>query len=231
MRYAASVLFSYTQTNTIEKEIPNLIKAIKIPNLTDDEKANIIIKQMNILIEEQCTTLEKLIPTKSFSNLQGKTQKKALDLLKFIELYFNNNTSIIKVPSRKKITIEHIMPQISNDSPSTYGFLSLQEQKAFLNNIGNLTLLYSDENTAAGNKKFNDKIAIYKQTEFYITKTIVSDVKTGIKNGVTTSRVNLMNEYQPSYIKNNRAFWDKTAIDNRGKNIAKLLADLLTEKI
>lgn len=235
VRYAASIIFSYTQTNFIEKEIPALIKSIKNNQMSDDEKAEHIVSQINKLIEERVKVLRSIIPTKNFANAQGNTQKKAGDLLKYIELYFNNNTSIIKTPNGRKISIEHILSRSLSIDPIEYGFSNSEEHKEYLNHIGNLTLLYSDENTSASNGTFENKINTYEKTDFIITKTIVKNIETSIKGGKTTMQTNLINEYQPLYITHSEEeetkIWNKESIDKRGEKIAWLLSDLLTNKI
>lgn len=233
VRYAAAIIFSYTQTNTIEKEIPSLIRSISLQTLTFEEKESIIVNKINGLANKQVGLLKNIIPSKSFANAQGNVQKKASDLIKFIELYFNSNTSIISIPRGKKISIEHIMPQTISISYSHLGFNSPDEYKEYLNHIGNLTLLFADENTSAGNKSFTEKVDTYSKTSFIVTKSIVKDIETSIKKGKTTIKTDLINEYQPKYIHEEMSniVWGKEYIDIRGNQIATLLSDLITEKI
>lgn len=233
VRYAAAIIFSYTQTNTIEKEIPSLIRSISLQTLTFEEKERIIVNKINELANKQVGLLKNIIPSKSFANAQGNVQKKASDLIKFIELYFNSNTSIISIPRGKKISIEHIMPQTTSVSYSHLGFNSPDEYKEYLNHIGNLTLLFADENTSAGNKSFTEKVDTYSKTSFIVTKSIVKNIETSIKKGKTTIKTDLINEYQPKYIREDMSniVWGKEYIDIRGNQIATLLADLITEKI
>src|SRR5699024_4143047 len=229
VRYGASVIFSYTQTNTIEKELPGLIKSIL--NIDVDEKrADIIVNQLNKLIDDRCREIENIIPTKNFSNASGKVQRKAKDMLKFIELYFNNNTSIITVPRGKKISVEHILSRSLQINTKEYGFENDNEHREYLNHIGNLTLLYNVENSSLGKSNFGEKISAYKKTDFIITKTMVKSIETSVKNGKTATNVKLINEYQPTYVTNNKSIWSKEDIDRRGEHIAKLVYYLVSKK-
>lgn len=230
VRYGASVIFSYTQTNMIEKEMPILIKSILHTKLTDDEKAKIIVNQINKLIEPRINMLENIIPAKNFSNTQGNAQKKAIDMLKFIELYFNNNTSIVTVPQGKKISVEHILSRSLKIDIKEYGFTSIEEHHEYLNHIGNLTLLYGAENSGLGNSSFSEKISAYEKTDFIMTKTIAKKVETSVKKGKTAIDINRLNEYQPIYVINGKTIWSKKDIDLRSKNIAKLVSYLVSEK-
>lgn len=230
VRYGASILFSYTQTNTIESEIPGLIKKILNTRISDEKKAEIVINELNKLIEKRRKTIETLIPTKDFSNSRGKTERKATDMLKFIELYFNNNTSIVTVPRGKRITVEHILSRSLKIDHEEYGFQNDEEHRDYLNRIGNLTLLYNAENSGLGNSTFGEKIDAYGKTDFIITRTIVKQVETSVKGGKTAKNVNLINEYQPNYVTKNKSIWSKRDIDRRGENIAKLVSYLVGKK-
>ena len=230
VRYGASILFSYTQTNTIERELPLLIKKILGKNLSDDEKANIVVNELDNLIARRRKLIETIIPTKDFANARGTAQKKAIDMLKFIELYFNNNTSIITVPRGKKISVEHILSRSLKIDLKEYGFENDEEHIDYLNRIGNLTLLYNVENSGLGNAAFGDKISAYKKTDFILTKTIVQKVETSVKSGKTAMNVNLINEYQPNYITKGKRIWSKKDIDRRGEDIAKLVSFLVSKK-
>ena len=230
VRYGASILFSYTQTNTIERELPILINKILDKKLTEEEKANIVINELDKLIERRRKLIETIIPTKDFANARGTAQMKAVDMLKFIELYFNNNTSIITVPRGKKVSVEHILSRSLKINLKEYGFKNDEEHQEYLNRIGNLTLLYNVENSGLGNATFGDKINAYKKTDFIITKTIVEKVKTSIKSGKTAKNVELINEFQPNYVTKDKKIWSKKDIDRRGQNIAKLVSYLVGKK-
>lgn len=231
VRYGASILFSYTQTNTIERDLPFLIKKILGTELSDEEKAEILINEIDNSIEKRRKTIETIIPTKDFANARGSAQKKAVDMLRFIELYFNNNTSIVTVPRGKKISVEHILSRSLNINLKEYGFENEDEHQDYLNRIGNLTLLYNAENSGLGKSIFGDKVSAYGKTEFIITKTIVNKVETSVKGGKTAVDISLINEYQPNYVTKNKRIWSKKDIDRRGEDIAKLVSYLVSKKV
>lgn len=230
VRYGASIIFSYTQTNVIEKEIPVLINSIINTDSTDEVRADKLVAQINKKIDERRKVLENIIPTRNFSNAQGSAQKKAIDMLKFIELYFNNNTSIITVPRGKKITVEHILSRSLKINIKDYGFESTEEHQEYLNHIGNLTLLYNAENSGLGNASFDEKINAYERTDFIVTKTIVKKIETSVKGGKTAAYNDLINEYQPNYVVGNKSIWSKQDIDRRGEDIAKLVSYLVSKQ-
>ncbi|GGA80209.1 DUF262 domain-containing protein [Ornithinibacillus halotolerans] len=230
VRFGASVIFSYTQTNVIEKEIPILINSILNTDTSDEDRVDKIVTQINKRIDERRKVIENIIPTRNFSNAQGNAQKKAIDMLKFIELYFNNNTSIITVPRGKKISVEHILSRSLKININDYGFNSVEEYEEYLNHIGNLTLLYGAENSGLGNASFDEKISAYERTDFIMTKTIVKKIETSVKGGKTAAYNNLINEYQPNYVIDNKSIWSKQDIDQRGEDIAKLVSYLVSEK-
>lgn len=230
VRYGASIIFSYTQANTIEKELPSIIKSILVGKLSDEEKKDIVITQINKLIRKRKKLIKSIIPTRNFANARGNVQKKAVDLLRFIELYFNHNTTIITRPRGKRISVEHILSRSLDINNQEYGFENSEEHLDYLNRIGNLTLLYHDENTSLGMGKFKDKIKTYANTNFDLTSTIIEPLKTTIKRGKETKRISLLNEYQPTYMTKNKTIWAKKDIDKRGENIAKLVSYLVLPK-
>lgn len=152
VKYGASVLFSFTQTNQIEKELETaLSKALK--KYSDEDKYNEIKVHLNKRILENIKQLKALLPIRSFASRSGNANQKASLLLKFIELYFNDNVIILGPP--KKIELEHIMPRSAD--AQRYQFSSDKEKAEFTNRIGNLTLLDKSANIAAKNKDFSEK--------------------------------------------------------------------------
>lgn len=69
------------------------------------------------------------------------------------------------------INLEHILPQ----SPSNDWKLSVEEMKANHKRLGNLVLLQSSENTAAGNSGFSLKKAMLANSAYSLTKMVASD--------------------------------------------------------
>ena len=222
VKYGASIIYSSTQTNTIEKESINILKMIK-ESKDFYEKKNILKSQFNSLVSNYSEKLFNNINKTNFVNSSGKANNKAKGILSFIELKFNNNLDIVKPV--KRITVEHILARKTKiTNYEDYGFINEDDFIRHLNRIGNLTLLYHDENTSAGINNFSDKKALYESSNFIITNTIIKPMETPIKNGVETHRVNLINEYQPQYL--NTEIWNKEKIENRSSNIANLLVDI-----
>ena len=93
VRYVAAVLFSFTQTNSIESELPDIIKLIhEAPNRND--KLSIAIKELEIKTKPYVDLIKPLLPVKDFGSKNKKKAPKAFQLLKFIELYLNGRDSI-----------------------------------------------------------------------------------------------------------------------------------------
>lgn len=221
VKYGASVLFSFTQTNQIEKELETaLSKALK--KSTDEEKYNEIKAHLSDRIIENIRQLKVVLPIKSFANPSGNANQKASLLLKFIELYFNDNVIILAPP--KKIELEHIMPRSAD--AQRYQFSSDKEKAEFTNRIGNLTLLDKSANIAAKNKDFIEKKEYYEESDYKVTSSIVEALTTAINTGNDARRVQLQAQYQPQY--NVQELWLESNINERGQNIAKLLEFALT---
>lgn len=224
LRYAATTIFASIQTNTIEKDLPQIILNLKKGN-SDEDKLTQLNFDLTKIIRTRIETLKNSISTKNFVNSNGKPTTKALDILKFIELYFYKTNLILKPVRGRKISLEHIMPQKTSIEDSVnLGFFDSEDQQNHLNKIGNLTLLYNDENSAASNLSFEEKKNIYKNSEFKITRSLIKDESTGIKHGKRAQFIKKINELSPIYDTNK---WDKEMINRRSINIAELLQVIL----
>lgn len=221
IRYGVAVLYSFSQTNNIESFVPELINKLKSTD-NDNSKINIAISLINEEIIKYKETINTVLPSKSFS------KTKSITLLKIIELYFfnSNNSNILdKAAKGKSIELEHIMPTFPSNNLYSDHYANEEERKNYLNRIGNLTLLYKDENSSIGNKNFVDKIKMYKQSELFITKTIVSKIETPIKDGNYTKFINKINEFQPDYEVSK--LWTKENIDSRGIAVKDIVLDII----
>lgn len=98
-----------------------------------------------------------------------------------------------------------------------------------MNRIGNITLLFNAENSGLGNSDFRDKIKGYQKSEFKVTKSIVSDIETSVKNGQTAKYVEVLNELQPTYATSETQIWSKEMIDRRSEDIAILLTKIVSK--
>lgn len=229
-RFAASVIFSYTQTNYIENKVTYLTS--RYHSIKDKDVAYAcLINEMELLISERAKIVKSVIESRDFTSQSGKVQNKALDLLKFVESYFNQNP-LIKTPhSGKKITIEHILSRkIDLDDSNDAGFSNLSEKKDYENRIGNLTLLYNTDNSSIGNKKFEGKMQIYKDSDFKMTHCIVEPLSTSIKSGIDTKLYSKINKIEKSYKPNLKGHFDKELIEQRSKDFAEALYKILTNE-
>ncbi|MGI8639038.1 MAG: DUF262 domain-containing protein [Pyrinomonadaceae bacterium] len=67
-------------------------------------------------------------------------------------------------------TIEHILPE--NPTMEWEQFFPQAEQENYIYRLGNLTLLESSKNNLCGTKLFDDKKAVYKESQYKTTNTI-----------------------------------------------------------
>ncbi|MCD8818620.1 DUF262 domain-containing protein [Mammaliicoccus sciuri] len=223
VKYAATIVFSSTQTNSIEKELPNIID--NLLKINDDYEK---VKKLEGLISKQIDNYSEILvnslTNKVYANSSGKPLNKAMVILQFIELYYNENNLIIKTNRSKKVTLEHILARKTKLlSLSEYGFTEKDEMDRYINKIGNLTLLYNDENTSAGIEDISKKKYIYENSDFIITKTMVKNLETGIKNGKETERIKKINRLEPVYDLNGK--WTKEKIEQRSSNISKIILE------
>lgn len=84
----------------------------------------------------------------------------------------------------KKIEIEHILPNTPTDE-LIIPFNDLENYNNYKIKLGNLTLLEKPHNIVAGRDYFDNKKNIYKQSTFYITKSIAQKDNIGINTTVT----------------------------------------------
>ncbi|MBC2109497.1 DUF262 domain-containing protein [Listeria innocua] len=226
VRYGATLIFSLVQTNVIEKELPNIVNKMQKGD-TYEGKNQILYTEINTLIKDYEEQLKNTIKSKNFIGSNGKPITKSIDILKFIEIYFLSN-NLVKIPP-KKITLEHILATQTKIVDFTkYGFTDKEDFIRHINKIGNLTLLYSDENSSAGTKDVVEKIGLYRESEFLITKSIMDRPETAIKNGKESDRISNINEHLHQY--NTRTIWTKENINKRSEDIANLLVSILLKK-
>lgn len=229
-RFAASVLFSYTQTNFIEKEMGKL--TVNYLKTNDKEAAFKNLKaQISDIIKDRAKMAKATIGVRDFTSGNGNFQAKSLQLLKFIELYFNKNPQIIKPQERKKITVEHILSRnIDLSDYNDAGFENQQDFKEHINRIGNFTLLYNTDNSSIGNKMFKDKIEMYKSSDFKMTNVIAEPLTTEVKSGMDTKLFNLINDLEKPYTPNENGHFSKLLIEQRSEEVANALYKILTKE-
>ena len=222
VRYVAAVIFSYTQTNAIEAELPEMIE--KILHESDPaRRLEVAVTELELRTKPYVDLIRALLPVKDFGSKNKKQAPKAFQILKFIELYLNQKDSI---KTNKKIELEHIMPQAANNND--YSFDDEDTRKEYLNHLGNLTLLDRSLNASVKNGNFADKLNHYKACEFVITKALAEEIEYPVQK--QQPLINFQNTYftvdNPGQIK----YWDKTQIDERGQKLVEVLEKLLLKQ-
>lgn len=220
VKYVASVIFSFTHSNNIEKDLPALMEKILVKD-TIEEKVAVFESELQMMTKKYITTLKAILPTKNLAGRNKRKPDKGGRILKFIELYFNQNENI---KTLKKIEVEHIMPLESDIED--YGFKNTDDFDEYLNRLGNLTLLTKKYNISATNKQFSDKIEHYRASEFLITKGIVEKLSTPIKK--EEARVELQNQYFNVERVNTIDIWSKAQIEKRSQLLTDLLVEILS---
>lgn len=235
VRFGATVLFTFTQMNFIESNLPSIIQTY-LDELKENNNDNIAYQKLekitDNLILNKSGEIKQILPVRKIENASGKLSNKASVILKFIELYLHNNSSIIVPPKKQKITVEHILSQdikFTTDE-SEARFDSKEDLKNHMNLIGNLTLLYNNENSSVGNKKFDDKLDLYSGQSFIITQRIAKNLIPTTKSGINTNLVTLINEEESKYTPNSSGHFDKDKIKTRSLEIANLIYGLVNKR-
>jgi len=233
-RLGAAVLFSFTQTNYIEKILPELCRDYStLKDKKPQEAFNNLIEKIEKHTKDMAALAKKILVDKNFAGKNGSYNNKALLLLEFIELYFNENPTIITNRKKRKLTVEHILSQKIDMTKCCYADFDMKDDKEFhsyVHRIGNLTLLYNTDNSSVGNKKYNDKLDCYKDSDFTMTTTLVKPKQTTVQDGLETTRCSNINKYEKQYPTPN-GHWRKENIDERGKDLAELVYKILVNEI
>ncbi len=236
VRLGASVLFTFTQMNFIESNLPSILGKYYegIRNGHSDEIAySYLDAEAKKIILSKSTDIKQILPLRKLENASGDLSNKASVILKYIELYFHGNSAVIVPTKKQKITVEHILSKeiIFDKDISDAGFDEVEDFNNNKNLIGNLTLLYNNENSSVGNKKFKDKIRLYSNQDFIMTQRIAKDLVSTTKGGKNASLVSLVNEKESKYSPNENGHFDRDCIKNRSSKIADLIYDLVNQNI
>ena len=133
-------------------------------------------------------------------------------IIKYVDDVRGGGTQYADISScyDKKNQIEHIMPQTC-ENPLEYG-VEIEEFNKYKSLLGNLTLLERTYNAACQNKAYKDKVCIYQNSGFYLTKAIQTLANAGVNTAA-----NKMNENLCSWEE-----WNKSAIEERQEMLYKL---------
>lgn len=223
VRYVAAVIFSYTQTNAIEAELPEIIE--KILHESDPaRRLEVAVTELELRTKPYVDLIRVLLPVKDFGSKNKKQAPKAFQILKFIELYLNQKDSI---KTNKKIELEHIMPQAADNDD--YSFADEDTRKEYLNHLGNLTLLDKSLNASVKNGNFAEKLDHYKACEFVITRALAEEIDSPVQN--QQPLINFQNTYFAVNNPDQITYWDKTQIDERGQKLVEVLEKLLLKQV
>ena len=119
---------------------------------------------------------------------------------------------------------------MTNITIDDLGFRDEEERVSYLHRIGNLTLLFNLENTSLGESQFKDKIATYQNSDFVITRSIVTQNQTTIATGIQRDFIDMLNRNFKQYESQNGQ-WTKSLIIQRSKDIGELLVNCVQNKL
>lgn len=160
----------------------------------------------------------------SFMNLSlNNTQKYKIKMIlariaKYIDSYRAQAPldSDINAYLQSNNEIEHIMPKICGSNMASYGTKDINEYDTFKNMLGNLTLLEKTLNSTIQNDAYAEKCKAYKNSTFYITKSLPGLVYVG-----QNTAVNRMNQKMKCWTN-----WNLNTIQDRQEmlyNLSKVI--------
>lgn len=235
IRLGASVIFSYTQTNYIEAEIPSLIKKYNanLKREGQDQAYHQFVSELERRISEKAKLAKEAVFSRKFENTRGNYNKKGYDLLRFIEAYGHSDNTVLLTSNRnKKVTLEHIMPRtpISNELIEGSGFEDLEEYKEYVNRIGNFALIGNDENSSLSNKQFDQKRSVYADSSIWTTQVLADRLVSSMKSGKEVQQFERINSYLFMDESSSSVYWTKELILKRSEKLAAYLEAILTNK-
>ena len=154
-------------SNRVERTFSRIGRELE--NLTFSNEAELVTNR-DKLIHDLNTTLANLNPTsesflEKFSAISYKTAPGQKSIIRRIFSIINSELGTGELTF--DTNIEHILPQ----KPQTWG-LSRSEVAEYVDNIGNLTLIQKQLNSRMGNKPFDEKLPLLKESEIRINSTI-----------------------------------------------------------
>lgn len=225
LKYGAAVVFSFNQTNHIEKELPGVIKAIQEAQ-DFAGKLKVLKDKLSVLIKPYIDDLAVLLPTKNLGDSNGRRSSKGLQILKFVERYLCEHNEISF--EKGECELEHIMPyDVKNINFSQYGCTDADEHVNYVNRIGNMALLTKPDNISASNKLFGEKVQYYETSKYIVTLTLAQEYKTKVQSGPHKNLHDRVNEYLHLFDNQPIDCWTTHQIDRRGQKITQFLVDSL----
>lgn len=162
-----SLIVRLTVSGTLSSGIFERQFSITAMKIRNDE-----IRNQNELLE----SLKTITPSderfqEAFQTLTISNSSIAKYLLSTIENFRRNDKGSDLIPNNDEtiVNLEHILPKNLTDKWSDF---NEEEHKLFFKRLGNMTILNSHKNSRIGNKGFGDKISVFSESEFIITKEI-----------------------------------------------------------
>lgn len=226
------LIFYYNITRTSTKELErrlsrwaNIIRPIC--KLSDEEaksKLNeFIINNIQPVIDEMENDFHSGFLNLSTKSLQGYKIKYILaKLTAHVDTQRIGATDPVSILAylHKKNEIEHILPQ-NPEVDLLESFGTEEEYNIYKIKLGSLTLLEKPINVVAGRKFFEEKLKYYKDSKFYLTKTIAVKEEIGVNSSISRINKQLLTFSE----------WNKEAIERRQEmlfNLAKKIWNIHT---
>lgn len=158
--------------------------AVSLQNLNEildeRERSTDLEKELRILQSKLKELATDFINLDSFKNgflreIKYSTSATKRNLLKYtlyrIEDHLSSGTGEMKI-DQTMVNLEHILPQ----NPEQWG-LEKNQIADYVNMVGNLTLLSKKLNSKIGNKPLEEKINSLEESELYLTKMLVKELR------------------------------------------------------
>ncbi len=167
LRIIRAIVFKY---NIIGNLNPNRLEetynkaAIKVHKGEISTAKEILRELRNVYLDDEI--FKNYFMTRSFDTKNSRERRLVRYILISIENQkFNKNYYVFDTEA----TIEHIYPE----NPTPEWQIDVAQHEKFVYQIGNLTLLESKlNNREASNRKFSEKISIYKKSQYKITQEV-----------------------------------------------------------
>jgi len=157
------------------------------------------------LLKREVEELLDTYPDMDWSMLQISGTNKQKLVLTAINDHLKNDPAPAKIES-VNLQIEHILPKSPN--PDDYPEFTSQEIETYKNHIGNLTLIFDEDNKRIQNKPFEQKLKVYKTYDGEKTE---DNGKSVIKNYPTTFELHNYEKWDVESIVNHAKFYEKVA--------------------